>query len=171
MMWLPMLVLEARLVIKPRPPLAWKEEVVFIAPWCGSVCLHILLWDTGAELPQKVPQAYTSWMFSWQVRVAKRGLTESWPESTPLGARVGLCLLVKDPFPLCSALRIKGKPSPVLLLLLLPQVHSASLPRQLRHSLRGRQPPCAQWPAFSCPPPSPCLQERIALTLSNGGEI
>lgn len=73
MMWLPMLVAEASLVIKPRPPLGWKEEVVFIAPWCGSACLHILLWDMGAELAKKVQQAYTSWMFSWQVPVAKKG--------------------------------------------------------------------------------------------------
>lgn len=171
MMWLPMLVAEASLVIKPRPPLGWKEEVVFIAPWCGSACLHILLWDMGAELAKKVQQAYTSWMFSWQVPVAKKGLTESWPESTQLGAHVGLCLLVKDPFPLCSGLWIKGKTSSVLLLLLLPQIHSVSLPQHLPHSLRGRQARCAQWLAFRSLPPSPCLQERIALTLSNGGEI
>lgn len=35
------------LVIKPRPPLGWKEEVRFIAPWCGTVWLYLPLRGCG----------------------------------------------------------------------------------------------------------------------------
>lgn len=34
---------EGCLVMKPRPPVGWKEEVVIVTAWCGTVCLSILL--------------------------------------------------------------------------------------------------------------------------------
>lgn len=51
------------------------------------------------------------------------------------------------------------------------QIHSAGLPWCHPPSPRGCQPPCAWWLLLKTLPLSPYLQERIALTLSNGGEI
>lgn len=90
----------------------WNGKVMFGAPWCG-LCGSVSSFGRLQNLQGPASLSKLNISDTFQIPFAKRKLWERWPGTTqvPLGAHPDLCLEVKEPFPACSGLWIRGKTS------------------------------------------------------------